>query len=236
MEVKENMIKQLTMPIYKPWFQGPLRFTDSEMIQIIFTPTRECYERILPKPLSPGLLGGAYLARFRNSAYGDLWESAIVVQCTYKEHWGVYCVTMHTDNIASMVAHREIWGFPSKPGNFKYTRKENRIKAQTLSGKTPLMKFDIKLEGPGDWIDTGDTINYKIIPGVDGESYDVKQITAAKLDFVIHEGKAGDGKLILGHTDDDPLDEIFDFENIVAGTWFRVDLTTNLGKVIAIVD
>ena len=98
------------------------------------------------------------------------------------------------------------------------------------------MKFDINLEGPGDWIDTGDTINYKVIPGVDGESYDVKQITAAKLDFVIHEGKAGEGKLILGHTDDDPLDELFDFENIIAGTWFRVDLTTNLGKVIATVE
>ena len=98
------------------------------------------------------------------------------------------------------------------------------------------MKLDIKLEGPGDWIDTGDTINYKLIPGVDGESTDVSQITAAKLDFVIHEGMAGEGKLVLGHTDDDPLDELFDFENIVAGTWFRVDLTTNLGKVIATIE
>ena len=230
------MTKQLTMPIYTPWFQGPLSYTDSEMIQVIFTPTKECYERILPKPLKPGLLGGAYLARFRNSAFGDFWESAIVVQCTYEEYWGVYCVTMHTDNITSMVAHREIWGFPSKPAKYKYTQKENRIKAQILSGKVPIMKFDIKLEGPGDWIDTGDTINYKVIPSVDGKGYDAKLITAAKLDFVIHEGKAGEGKLILGHTDDDPLDEIFEFENIIAGTWFRVDLTTNLGKVIATID
>jgi hypothetical protein len=47
---------------------------------------------------------------------------------------------------------------------------------------------------------------------------------------------AGEGKLILGSTEDDPLAELFEFENIVAGTWFRVDLTTNLGKVIAKVE
>ncbi|TRO55370.1 hypothetical protein E2P64_07150 [Candidatus Bathyarchaeota archaeon] len=228
-----RLTKQLTMPVYKPWFQGPLRYTDSEMIQVIFQPTKECYERILPKPLKPGLLGGAYLAQFRNSPWGDLWESAIVVQCLYEAYFGVYCVTMHTDNIVSMTAHREIWGFPSKPGKFKYTRKENRIKAQVLSNKVPIMKFDINLEGPGEWIDTGDTINLKIIPSVDGESYDVHHITAAKLDFVIHEGQAGNGKLALQNTEDDPLADLFEFESIVAGTWFRVDLTTNLGKTIA---
>ena len=100
-----------------------MRFKDSEMIQVIFTPTKECYERVLPKPLSPGLLGGAYLARFRSAAFGDFWEASIVVQCTFEEHFGVYCVSMHTDNITSMVAHREIWGFPSKPAKFKYSQK-----------------------------------------------------------------------------------------------------------------
>ncbi len=233
MDVDSVMTKQLTMPIYKPWYQGPLKYTDSEMIQIIFTPTKACYERILPKPLKPGLLGGAYLAQFRNSPYGDIWESAIVVQCTYEEYFGVYCITMHTDNIKSMVAHREIWGFPSKPAKFKYSRKENRIKAQVITGKIPLMKFDIKLEGPGEWIDTGDTINLKLIPAVDGESYDVQHITASKLDFVIHEGMAGEGKLELNNSDDDPLADLLEFESIVAGTWFKVDLTTNLGKIIA---
>lgn len=224
------------MPIYKPWFQGPLVYTDSEMIQIIFTPTKACYERVLPKPLQPGLLGGAYLARFRNSMFGDFWESAIVVQCLYKEYFGVYCITMHTDCIPSMVAHREIWGFPSKPAKFKFQRKENRIKGKVISDKEPIMKFDVKLEGPGEWIDTGDTINLKVIPAVDGETYDVQHITASKLDFVIHEGMAGEGKLELGNTEDEPLADLFEFENIVAGTWFRVDLTTNLGKVIAKVD
>ena len=232
LEVDFVMQKHLTMPVYKPWFQGPLKYTDSEMIQIIFTPSKACYEHILPKPLTPGLLGGAYLARFRNSPFGDMWESAIVVQCLYEEYFGVYCVTMHTDCMPSMVAHREIWGFPSKPAKFKYQRKENRIKAQVISDKVPIMKFDVKLEGPGEWIDTGDTINLKIIPGVDGASYDMQHITTAPLDFVIHEGMAGDGKLILGNTEDDPLADLFEIENIVAGTWFRVDLTTNLGKVI----
>ncbi len=231
-ELKE-LTKNLTMPIYKPWFQWPLKYTDSEMIQVIFTPTKACYQRLLPKPLKPGLLGGAYLARFRNSPFGDMWESAIVVQCTYEEYFGVYCITMHTDSIASMAAHREVWGFPSKPAKFKYQQKDDHIKASVLTNKVPIMKFDVKLEGPGDWIDTGDTINLKLIPSVDGKTYDVQHITAAPLDFVIHEGKAGEGKLVLGNTKDDPLADLFEFENIIAGTWFRIDLTTNVGKVIA---
>ncbi len=226
------MKKQFTMPIHTPWFQGPLTYTDSEMIQIIFTPTKACYERLLPKPLNPGLLGGAYVARFRNSVFGDFWEAAIVFQCTYGEHYGVFCTSMYTDNIPSLVAHREIWGFPSKPAKIKYSRKDNRIKSQIITDKIPIMKLDIHLEGPGEWIDTGDTINLKVIPSVDGEGTDVKQITRAKLDFVIHEGQAGDGKLTFGHTNDDPLDELYELENVVAGTWFRVDLTTNLGSVL----
>ncbi len=232
----EKMPKQLTMPIHTPWYQAPLKFTNSEMIQIIFTPTRECLERVLPKPLKPGLLGGAYLAHFRNSQFGDFKESAVVVQCTYGEHYGVFCVSMQTDNIPSMVAHREIWGFPSKPAKYRYQRKENRIKAQILSNKIPLLKFDIKLEGPGDWIDTGDTINLKVIPSVDGTGHDVKHFTRAALDFTIHEGLAGEGKLVFGHTEDDPLDELFELENIIAGTWFRLDLTTNVGQILTKAD
>lgn len=228
----EELPRQLTMPVHTPWFQAPLIYTDSEMIQVIFTPTRECLERLLPKPLSPGLLGGAYLAHFRNSPYGDILESAVVVQCTYGEHYGVYCISMHTDNITSLVAHREIWGFPSKPATFKYQRKENHIKAQVLSKKIPIIKFDIKLEGPGDWIDIGDTINLKLIPSVDGKNYDVKHFTTAPVNVKIHEGLAGEGKLVFGHTADDPLDELFEFENIIAGTWFRLDLRTNPGKIL----
>lgn len=220
------------MPIHTSWFQGPLAYTNSEMTQVIFTPTKACFERLLPKPLAPGLLAGAYLARFRNSPFGDFWEAAIVFQCTFGEHYGVFCTSMYTDNIPSLVAHREIWGFPSKPAKIKYTRKENRIKAQIISNKVPIMKFDVTLEGPGEWIDTGDTINLKVIPSVDGKGTDVKHITRAKLDFIIHEGQAGDAKLIFGHTQEDPLDELYEIENIVAGTWFRIDLTTNLGSIL----
>jgi acetoacetate decarboxylase len=226
------MTKQLTMPVYKPWFKGPVSYTDSEMVQVIFTPTAESYKRILPEPLAPGLLGGAYIANFRNSPYGDLWEAAIVVQCTYKEHFGVYCVTMFTDNEVSSIAHREIWGFPSKLGKTKYSRKENRIKASVKRGKDTLMKFDVNLEGPGEFIDTGDSINLKLIPSVDGTGYDVNQITASALKITVHDGLAGDGKLTLGNTDSDPLADLIQLENVVAGMWFNIDLHLPFGKVI----
>lgn len=226
------MTKHLTMPVHTPWFQGPLFYPDAEMIQVIFTPTAESYQRILPKPLSPGLLGGVYLVHYKTSPFGPVWEAAVLVQCTYKEHFGLYCISMFIDNDASVAAHREIWGFPAKIGQFKYKRDGNRIKAQVLSNKIPLMKFDIKLTGPGEWIDTGAAINLKLIPSVDGKGYDVNQITAADLEFTIHEGEAGDGKITFGHTDDEPLDELIQLENVVAGTWFRIDLTCPFGYVI----
>lgn len=226
------MTKQLTMPVYKPWFKGPVTYTDSEMIQVIFTPTAESFERILPKPLTPGLLGAGYLANFKNSPFGDLWEAAIVVQCTYKEHYGIYTVAMFTDNEVSSIAHREIWGFPSKLAKMKYSRKEDRIKASVQRGKNTLMKFDIKLEGPGEFIDTGASINLKLIPSVDGEGYDANQITASDLKITPNEGLAGDGKLTLFNTDKDPLADLIQFENVVAGLWFNIDLHLPFGKVI----
>jgi acetoacetate decarboxylase len=226
------MTKQLTMPVHTPWFKGPVTYTDSEMVQVIFTPTIESYQRILPKPLTPGLLGGAYVANFKNSQFGDLWEAAIVVQCTYKEYFGVYAVIMFTDNETSSIAHREIWGFPSKLGKIKCSRKEDRIKASVQRGKDTLMKLDIKLEGPGDWIETGSTINLKLIPSVDGVGYDANQITAADLQTTVHEGLAGEGKLTLGNTEKDPLADLIQLENVVAGTWFKIDMHLPFGKVI----
>jgi acetoacetate decarboxylase len=226
------MSKQLSMPVYKPWFRTPLHYTDSEMVQVIFTPTAKSYQRILPKPLIPGLLGGAYVANFRNTQFGDFWEAAIAVQCTFKEYYGVFVVAMFMDNDASMVAHREIWGFPAKMAKIKYSRKEDHIKASVHRGKELLMKLDIALEGPGEWIDTGANINLKLIPRVDGKGYDVKQITAADTQITVHEGLAGEGKLELSNTEMDPLADLVQFENVIAGTWFKIDLHLPVGKVI----
>jgi acetoacetate decarboxylase len=202
------------------------------MIQVLFTPTTECMERLLPKPLKPGLLGGAYLAKFKTSPFGPMWEASAVVQCTYKERYGVYCICQYTDCDTSVAAHREIWGFPSKLATFKYRRDDDHITARVIRDKTALMAFDVKLTGPGEWIETGDAINLKLIPSVNGLGYDTKQITAAKLAFVIHEGRAGDGKIKFGRTDRDPLADIFQLENVVAGTWFRIDLTCPYGEVL----
>jgi acetoacetate decarboxylase len=220
------------MPFHTPWYQGPLHYPNAEMIQVIFTPTAECIERILPKPLKPGLLGGAYLANFKTSPFGPIWEASVVVQCTYKDRYGVYTVCQYTDSDVSVAAHREIWGFPSKLAGFKYRREGDHITARVVREKAALLSFDVKLTGPGDWIETGAAINLKLIPGVDGKSYAIKQITAANLAFVIHEGKAGDGVIKFGRTDKDPLADILQLENTVAGTWFRIDLTCPYGEVI----
>jgi acetoacetate decarboxylase len=229
----------MTNPVSMP-FQAPLhpvetlRYTDSEMIQVVFTPTAACMERILPKPLKPGLLGGAYLAKFRNTPFGDeMYEAAIVVQCTYKEHYGVYTLVMYTDNDPSCASHREVWGYPAKMAEFKWERDDNEIEASIHRAGETIVDFEVEITGPGDWIDTGDSINLKLIPSVDGKGYDVKQITAAKLDVKIHEGLGGEGKLTFGSNPWDPLDKIMELENIVAGLYFKLDLTANLGRVIA---
>ena len=211
-----------------------LKYTDSEMLQVVFTPTKACMERILPKPLQPGLLGGAYLAKFRNTPFGDeMFEAAIVVQCTYKEHYGVYTLVMYTDNDPSCASHREVWGYPCKMAEFKWERDDNEFEASIKRGGENVLDFEIEITGPGDWIDTGDSINLKLIPSVDGKGYDVKHITAAKLDATIHEGHGGEGKLTFGSSPWDPLDKIMELENIIAGMYFKLDLTANLGRVIA---
>jgi len=231
-EAQVDLTKLQTMPIHTPWYQGPLHYPNAEMIQVIFTPTTKCMERILPKPLKPGLLGGAYLANFKTSPFGPMWEASVVVQCTYKERYGVYCVCQYTDNDISVAAHREIWGFPSKLAQMKYQRTGDHITARVIRDKVALMTFDVKLTGPGDWIDTGAAINLKVIPSIDGKGYDIKHFTAANLVTVVHEGKAGDGKIKFGRTDKDPLADLFELENVIAGTWFRIDLTCPYGEVL----
>jgi acetoacetate decarboxylase len=139
---------------------------------------------------------------------------------------------MYIDNEASIHAHREIWGWPAKMGKFKYTQKDNRFKATVKDGKTPLMKFDVNVEGPGEFIDTGASINVKLIPSVDGKGYDVNQITTTGIQITVHEGLAGDGKLTLYNSDADPLADLIQVESVVAGMWFNIDMHVPFGQVI----
>ncbi len=215
-----------------PWYRGPLFYPKGEMMEVIFTPTAESLRKVLPEPLQPGLLGGAYVARFPESPFGPMWEASVVVQCLYKEHFGIYFLAQYSDLDVSVAAHREIWGFPTKQAQIKFDRKGDQIKAKVIRKGTTIIELQADLEGPGEWIDTGAAINIKVIPNVDGKTYDVTQITAANLEFKIYEGFAGSGKIKLGKTDDDLLADMIDLENVVAGTFFTVDLTCPYGKVI----
>ena len=227
------MVQEKTMPIPTPWFaEYPMRYTDSEMIIVYFTPTMETMKRILPEPLSPGLLGAVYLADWKNTPYGRNWEAALVVQCTLKEEYGIFFVSMFTDNIKSLIAHREIQGFPMKDAQFKYKREKDHIRARILRDKKTLITMDIDLEHPGDWIDAGTGINFKLIPNAAGKGYDVKQITATDLKFTIHEGRAGSAKISFGNTDDDPLKDLIQMENVVAGAWFSLELKVPYARIL----
>jgi len=221
------------MPIHGPLFRAPLRYTDSEMTQVVFTPTQESVRRVLPKPLEPGLLGGVYIAHYRKTPMGPFWEAGVVVQCTYKEHYGIYTLFLYTDNDASLAVHREVWGYPAKLARFEWQREGNHITSRVIRNDTPIIAIEVDLEGPGEWIDVGAGINLKLIPSVDGKGYDVKQITATKLQFDIHESEAGSAKLTFGHTDQDPLSDLLELESIVAGQHFKLDLTCPYGEVIA---
>lgn len=231
---------EFTTPLGSPLFpKAPYHYKDARLFLALFNPTETSIEKMLPEPLRPSQmpLAGLMFGEQKCVETGTFMEAALLVQCmfdnphTKEEEVGVYFAHNYVDSDVAQSAGREIWGYPRKQASIKLTMKKHTVTGTVVRDGNMLLKASCTLEDDGEWIDSGPNINFKVIPSVTGNGYDVAQITAGYLTYDIKSGRSGEVEFEIqsGPRDDFGATEI---ESPMLGLYFDCDITVPLGKVV----
>lgn len=238
---KEEILAIASMPASSPSYPfGPYRFVNREYFIISFLTDPEVIRQVLPEPLEPlddPIVNYEWIKMPDSVGFGNYTESGVVIPCKFKGEQVNFVAEMFLDDLAPIVAGREIWGFPKE-----YAEVELKVVKDTLIGT---------LAYAGERVATGTMmykhyecngeqmrealsrtqINLKLIPDVDG-SPAIAQLVAINLEDITIKGAWESPARIhfLPHAQANVGD--YKVEKVVKGLHFITDLTLPYGRVI----
>ena len=128
-------------------------FYNAEMLFIVWETKPEIIKGLLPRPLKPTEkpLVMAFIAKYPETNFGlSYLESALSIQCQFKDERGVYILSMPVDNDIAMAAGREFYGYPKKMANFQFNRSGNDFKGWTERRGIKFFEVNAKITGKYD--------------------------------------------------------------------------------------
>lgn len=240
---KADVLHLSSIPLSSPSYPSlPFRFVDREYMIIGYRTDPERIRAIVPEPLQPDPENIVYFEWIKmpdSSGFGSYTESGVVIPCHYKDQAFNYVSIMFLDDLAPIVAGREIWGFPKKYGHPKLEVYEDTL-VGTLeySGErvaTGTMTY--KNEGfSRDWEKTVQAlsklqVNLKIVPGPDGKQQ-VCQLVGYNLTEINLKGSwNGEARLHLIPHVHAPVADL-PVHEIVSGRHIIADLTLPAGFIL----
>jgi acetoacetate decarboxylase len=191
---------------------------------VTYRTSPEAIAAVLPDPLEPVPdmplvaaclfeTGDFHCMDGRNFPYS---EFGMWVMCKYKNYVGMTIPFLYLDAEGldiGMVSGRELFGYPKRHAYIHIYNRNNLTRATIVREGTPLvvMRNEIK-----DEISPSATpmamleylIHVKEIPNCDFSGYDVRKVIAnrAQEQLEFSRAWASEGSIILGHTDNEPLD------------------------------
>jgi acetoacetate decarboxylase len=233
--------KPYTTPLVSPFYPAPpYHYKDAKIFLALFNPPESALEKMLPDPLRPSQLplAGMLFGEQPCKETGTFMESGVLVQCVFdnpdtgEEEVGVYFSHNYVDTDIAQSAGREIWGYPRKRAEISLNWDGDTLEATTVRDDVTLLKAVCTLDDEGEWIDSGPNINFKLIPSVTGQGYDVAIVTAAYLKYDVKHGRSGEVELEFqdGPNDDFSMIEI---DTPMIGLYFDCNILVPSGKPIA---
>ncbi|NHI82851.1 MAG: hypothetical protein EAX81_00920 [Candidatus Thorarchaeota archaeon] len=235
-----NLPNEFSTPLGSPLYpKAPYHYKDAKLFLALFNPTESSLKRMLREPLRPSQmpLAGMMFGEQRCVETGTFMEAAILVQCmfdnpdTNEEEVGVYFAHNYVDTDVAQSAGREIWGYPRKLAEIELSVKGDVVEGTVARHGITLLKASCILEDDGEWIDSGPNINFKVIPSVTGNGYDLAQITAGYLTYDIKCGKSGEVEFEIQNGPEDDFCSI-EIEASMLGLYFDCDITVPPGRVV----
>ncbi len=115
---KEHVSKNaFAMPLTSPSYPaGPYRFINREYFIIQYETDIDRLREVVPEPLEviDPIVKYEFIKMPDSTGFGDYTETGQVIPVRFQGQKGAYVHSMYLDNLAPIVAGREIWGFPKK--------------------------------------------------------------------------------------------------------------------------
>jgi acetoacetate decarboxylase len=243
MKIKDIKEQAFSMPIYSPsgLKNKAYKFVNREYFVISYETDIELLQAIVPEPLKvvSNVVKFEFMKMPDAHGFGIFQESGQVIEVEHNGVKGSYSHMMFLNDVAPIVAGREIWGFPKK-----YGTPTINVDVDTLVGKLKYNHADIAIATMGYKYDKLNsfaleqslerTPNFllKIIPHANGKEAEICQlIQYGLIDVKVHEAWSGPTSLQLFNHALAPVADL-PVRRIIGGNHFIADLTLGFGKVI----
>ncbi|MCE3269356.1 MAG: acetoacetate decarboxylase [Burkholderiales bacterium] len=236
--LKQAFAMPLTSPSYPPI---EFKFTNREFLIIAYETDIDALREVVPEPLEvyDPIVKFEFIKMPDSVGFGDYTESGQVIPVKFNGKKGSYVHSMYLDDLAPIVAGREIWGFPKKLANPKL-----EISGDTLVGTLNYNKQPVAIGTMGykyqelDIKDLKTKIeqepNYllKILPDVDGTTARVCELVEYHIKNLTIKGAwSGPAALQLFEHALAPVARL-PVKRIISGTHIVSDLTLGFGTVV----
>ena len=238
-QIKKNAF---CMPITSPsGLQIDYKFKNREYLIISYETDIELLREIVPEPLKvvSNVVHYEFMKMPDSAGFGSFTESGQLIDVEYNGKRGQYSHLMFVDDVASISAGREIWGFPKK-----YGKPSLEVDVDTLTGKLKYNQTDIAVGTMGYKYYEGDinaetksaentpTYLLKIIPSADGKGADICQLVEYYMSDVNVKGVwSGPAALQLFNHALAPVANL-PVRKVIGGKHKIIDFTLSFGNVV----
>ena len=236
-DVKRNAFAMpLTSPAFPP---GPYRFINREFLIVAYRTDADALRAVVPEPLQIGepIVKYEFIRMPDSTGFGDYTESGQVVPVTFEGQAGGYVHSMYLNDEAPIAGGRELWGFPKKLAQPKFTTEIDtllgtldygsvRVATATMGYKHRSLDHAAVLAGL-----LAPNYLLKISPHVDGSPRICELVRYFLEDVTVKGAWTGPAALELFHHALAPVARLPVLE-VIAGTHLLTDMTLGLGSVV----
>jgi acetoacetate decarboxylase len=188
------------------------RFLNAQMLQIEFSTRPEVVRRVLPPGLEPlaDPAVTALVGRWQSNCVGDFTGGAVFVSCRHGHLVGAYTLAMYMDTEPTTIFGREMFGEPKKLAQISLAGDGPRMLGLVERNGVRLIEIEAELTDARDEASVSATrFNVKAVLSPDGEGLvDDPILTVNESEANVRVYRQGAGRLSLGGTVHDPLDEL----------------------------
>jgi acetoacetate decarboxylase len=229
-----------SIPTIAPFYpRPPFRYRDCPVLVITFRTEAHSLRRLVPEPLAPNAddLMVLVIGRLYNDRLGGYTQAMLAAPCSLSERTGNYAVALYQNRPSTIVAGREIYGWPKKDAVCAFQESRHRASASIERNGVEIIRASVDLVGPASPADLAldpTWFNLKLIPSVtDGAEPDVMQLTETTFAGVgAREAYAGPGRVGFSSTVEDPLADHVPVLEIVTSVFVRLDFDLLDGIVV----
>ena len=241
MKIEDVKNKVFSMPLVSPTANRiDYKFKDREYLIIDYISDIDILKKYVPEPLKPtGLVKFEFMKMHDSTGFGSFNEAGQLIEVEFDGKKGLFSHIMLLDNLPSIAAGREIWGFPKKYANptlgidgdtFLGTVKYNSIQVAfgTMGYKyQELDKEQVKKS-------LVETPNYllKTIPHVNGRDVSICQLVKYGLKDVTVKGAwTGPADIQIFNHALAGLNKL-PVKEVIKGTHIVADVTLGFGEIV----